>query len=107
MIGRRCINGRCFYKNTLIISLYIFQFTMIAKLVLLAGLFSGLLPVTTAALRLIGLAVPPVLTVKAAWALGPGSIVTVRAVVLNGAEMGSVRYIQDADAGLVLYTQTA
>ena len=44
---------------------------------------------------------------KAAWALGPGSIVTVRAVVLNGVEIGSVRYIQVADAGLALYAQTA
>ena len=80
---------------------------MMTKLLLLAGLLSGSLPVATAAPRLFGLAIPPVLTVKAARALGPGSIVTVRAVVLNGAEMGNVRYVQDADAGLALYAQTA
>lgn len=45
------------------------------------------------------------LTVKAARALGPGSTVTVRAVVLNGAEMGNVRYVQDGEAGLALYAQ--
>jgi hypothetical protein len=52
-------------------------------------------------------AVPPVLTVKAARALGAGSTVTVRAVVLNGPEMGNIRYIQDAEAGLALYAQPA
>ena len=52
-------------------------------------------------------AVPPVLTLKAARALGPGSTVTVRAVVLNGAEMGNIRYVQDAEAGLALYAQAA
>jgi hypothetical protein len=51
--------------------------------------------------------VPPVLTVKAARALGAGSTVTVRAVVLNGPEMGNIRYIQDAEAGLALYAQPA
>lgn len=52
-------------------------------------------------------AVPPVLTVKAARALGAGNTVTVRAVVLNGAEMGNIRYVQDAEAGLALYAQPA
>ncbi|WP_046246989.1 fibronectin type III domain-containing protein [Hymenobacter terrenus] len=46
---------------------------------------------------------PPILSVKAARALGTGTTVTVRAVVLNGAEMGNIRYIQDAEAGLALY----
>ncbi|MDB5270974.1 MAG: hypothetical protein JWP58_4014 [Hymenobacter sp.] len=50
---------------------------------------------------------PPVLTLKAARALGPGSTVTVRAVVLNGAEMGNIRYVQDGEAGLALYAQAA
>ena len=54
-----------------------------------------------------GPAAPPVLTVKAARALGPGSTVTVRAVVLNGAELGNIRYVQDAEAGLALYAQAA
>ncbi|GAB3572858.1 hypothetical protein [Hymenobacter daeguensis] len=52
-------------------------------------------------------AVPPVLTVKAARAQGAGSTVTVRAVVLNGPEMGNIRYVQDAEAGLALYAQPA
>lgn len=52
-------------------------------------------------------AMPPVLSVKAARLLGPGSTVTVRAVVLNGAEMGNVRYVQDGEAGLALYAQPA
>jgi len=51
--------------------------------------------------------VPPVLTVKAARAAGPGATVTVRAVVLNGAELGNIRYIQDSDAGLALYALPA
>ena len=50
---------------------------------------------------------PPVLTLKAARALGSGSTVTVRAVVLNGAEMGNIRYVQDGEAGLALYAQPA
>ena len=52
-----------------------------------------------------GTAVPPVLTLKAARAMAPGSTVTVRAVVLNGAEMGNIRYVQDSGAGLALYAQ--
>ncbi|WP_426061982.1 fibronectin type III domain-containing protein [Hymenobacter sp. B1770] len=74
------------------------------KLLLLAGCLAGLsfsivssAPAQTAA--------PAVLTVKAARALGAGSTVMVRAVVLNGAEMGNIRYIQDAEAGLALYAQ--
>ena len=54
-----------------------------------------------------GPAVPPVLSVKAARALGVGSTVTVRAVVLNGAEMGNLRFVQDGEAGLALYALEA
>ncbi|MBH8567517.1 fibronectin type III domain-containing protein [Microvirga sp. STS02] len=50
---------------------------------------------------------PPVLTLKAARALGAGSTVTVRAVVLNGSEMGNLRFVQDGEAGLALYAQAA
>ena len=50
---------------------------------------------------------PTVLTIKAARALPPGSTVTIRAVVINGTEMGNIRYVQDADAGLALYAQPA
>ena len=73
---------------------------MTTHLLLLAALFSGS-PVAAPAEG----GTPPVLTVKAARALGPGSTVTVRAVVLNGGEMGNIRYIQDGEAGLALYAQ--
>lgn len=77
---------------------------MTNSLLLLAG---GLAGAPAAAPAFPPPAVPPVLTVKAARALGPGSTVTVRAVVLNGAEMGNIRYVQDAEAGLALYAQPA
>ena len=48
-------------------------------------------------------AVPPVLTLRAARAQGAGATVTVRAVVANGAELGNLRFVQDAEAGLALY----
>ncbi|UOQ96585.1 fibronectin type III domain-containing protein [Hymenobacter sp. 5317J-9] len=74
------------------------------KLLTFVSLFAGL---TATAQAAPGPAAPPVLTVKAARALGAGSTVTVRAVVINGAEMGNIRYIQDAEAGLALYAQPA
>jgi len=46
-----------------------------------------------------------VLTLKAARAQPAGATVTVRAVVLNGTEMGNIRYVQDGSAGLALYAQ--
>ncbi len=46
---------------------------------------------------------PAVLPIKAAKALGPGASVTVRGVVTNGPELGAVRFVQDAEAGLALY----
>ena len=79
---------------------------MITKSLLIACLFAGFALAAQAAPPTAP-AVPPVLTVKAARALGPGSTVTIRAVVLNGAEMGNIRYVQDADAGLALYAQAA
>ena len=79
---------------------------MITKSLLIACLFAGF-ALAAQATPPTGPAVPPVLTVKAARALGPGSTVTIRAVVLNGAEMGNIRYVQDADAGLALYAQPA
>ena len=69
---------------------------------LLAGLLTG---GTSETPTLAGPGTPPVLTVKAARALPPGSTVTIRAVVINGSEMGNIRYVQDADAGLALYAQ--
>lgn len=78
---------------------------MKCSFLLLAGVLSG--SVLTAAALPPTLPTPPVLTLKAARALGPGSTVTVRAVVLNGAEMGNIRYVQDGEAGLALYAQAA
>ena len=46
---------------------------------------------------------PAVQSVKAARALGAGATVTIRAVVLNGPELGGLRYVQDGEAGLALY----
>lgn len=74
------------------------------SLFLLAGLLTGT-PSHTPPPP--GSTVPPVLTLKAAKAMPMGSTVTVRAVVINGTEMGNIRYIQDADAGLALYAQPA
>ena len=52
-----------------------------------------------------GSGTPPVLSLKAARAVAAGSTVTVRAVVLNGAEMGNIRYVEDGTGGLALYAQ--
>ncbi len=35
--------------------------------------------------------------------MGAGATVTVRGVVSNGPELGAVRFVQDAEAGLALY----
>ena len=37
--------------------------------------------------------------------MGPGATVTVRGVVLNGSELGNLRFVQDREAGLALYAQ--
>ncbi|MVN77075.1 hypothetical protein GO988_12130 [Hymenobacter sp. HMF4947] len=42
-------------------------------------------------------------SLKAARTLGAGATVTVRAVVLNGAELGGLRFVQDGESGLALY----
>ncbi|HEX8326581.1 MAG TPA: fibronectin type III domain-containing protein [Hymenobacter sp.] len=77
---------------------------MTTTLLLVAGLFSLTFPAAVAAEAP---GVPPVLSVKAARELGAGSTVTVRAVVLNGDEMGNIRYVQDSEAGLALYAHPA
>jgi len=74
------------------------------SLFLLAGLLTGFTSETPTPP---GPGTPPVLTIKAARALPPGSTVTIRGVVINGAEMGNIRYVQDADAGVALYAQPA
>ncbi len=42
-------------------------------------------------------------TVAAARAAAVGSTVTVRGIVLNGSELGSIRYVQDGTGGIALY----
>ena len=37
----------------------------------------------------------------------PGTVVTVRGVVTNGPELGNIRYIQDKEAGLALFSNTS
>ncbi len=46
------------------------------------------------------------ITIAAARALGPGATVTVRGIIINGDELGTIRYIQDPTAGLGLYSST-
>lgn len=43
------------------------------------------------------------ITIAAARALGPLSVVTVKGIVTNGDELGLIRYIQDTTAGLAIY----
>jgi hypothetical protein len=45
-----------------------------------------------------------IITLKAARAQGAGATVTVRGVVLNGPELGGLRFVQDGEAGLALYS---
>lgn len=45
-----------------------------------------------------------IITLKAARAHGAGATVTVRGVVLNGPELGGLRFVQDGEAGLALYS---
>ncbi|RSK43640.1 hypothetical protein [Hymenobacter perfusus] len=47
---------------------------------------------------------PPTLT--AARAAGPGATVTVRGVVTNGPELGQLRFVQDRQAGLAVFSTT-
>lgn len=47
-----------------------------------------------------------VITIAAARNLGPGATVTVRGTVTNGAELGKIRYLQDATAGIAAYPGT-
>ncbi|MCC2546387.1 hypothetical protein LJY25_08015 [Hymenobacter sp. BT175] len=42
-------------------------------------------------------------SISAARVAGPGATVAVRGVILNGPELGAIRYIQDKDAGLAAY----
>lgn len=47
--------------------------------------------------------IPGVLSLKAARTKGAGATVTVRGLVLNGAELGGLRFVQDGESGLALY----
>lgn len=46
-------------------------------------------------------------TISAARQAGPGATVTVRGVVSNGAELGQLRFVQDATAGLAVFSTTS
>lgn len=46
------------------------------------------------------------ITIAAAKALPEGSTVTVRGVVTNGPELGTIRYLQDGTAGIAAYSNT-
>ena len=46
-----------------------------------------------------------VLSVAAARVQGAGAVVTLRAVVLNGPELGRLRFVQDGRAGLALFAR--
>ena len=76
---------------------------MIKSLIRLLAAAALTVPATATLATPPGPAAPPVLTVRAARALGAGATVTVRAVGLNGPELGNLRFVQDADAGLALY----
>jgi len=45
--------------------------------------------------------------IAAARALGVGAVVTVRGIVTNGPELGNIRYLQDATAGVGAYFQSS
>jgi len=46
------------------------------------------------------------ISISAARTLGAGATVTVKGIVLNGDEIGTIRYIQDSTAGLAIYSTT-
>ena len=46
------------------------------------------------------------ITIAAARALGPGNTVTIKGIVTNGNEIGSIRYMQDATAGAAIYSSS-
>ena len=46
------------------------------------------------------------ITIAAARALGAGSTVTVKGIITNGNELGAIRYIQDATAGIAIYSSS-
>jgi hypothetical protein len=81
-----------------LVAVFYFHFMMLSTSLLLAGLAGNLLTGSGP-----GQKAPPILSIKAAKAMGAGANVTVRAVVINGPELGAVRFVQDAEAGLALY----
>lgn len=46
------------------------------------------------------------ISISAARALGVGATITVKGIVTNGDELGTIRYIQDATGGLAAYSST-
>ena len=72
---------------------------IISALTLLAALLGPPTPKPTKPAPAAG-----IITLKAARAQGAGATVTVRGVVLNGPELGGLRFVQDGEAGLALYS---
>jgi len=54
-----------------------------------------------------GVQAQSVITLSAARKAGPGTTITVRGVVSNGPELGALRYIQDREAGLAAFSNSA
>jgi hypothetical protein len=79
-----------------------FLIMLISTLLLAAGLLTGPEaghgPGTPKAPPVVG-----VISLKAARTQGAGATVTVRGLVLNGAELGGLRFVQDGETGLALY----
>ncbi len=46
------------------------------------------------------------ISINAARAQGAGDTVTVKGIVINGSELGGIRYIQDSTAGLAIYSSS-
>ena len=72
--------------------------TLLLAASLLAGPGAGHGPGTPKAPPVVG-----VISLKAARTQGAGATVTVRGLVLNGAELGGLRFVQDGESGLALY----
>jgi hypothetical protein len=77
---------------------FMFIYTLLLATGFLAGPAAGPGPGTPAAPPIAG-----VVSLKAARTKGAGATVTVRGLVLNGAELGGLRFVQDGESGLALY----
>ncbi len=58
----------------------------------------------TALLMLAFISQAQVISIKAARNQGPNATVTIKGIVTNGAELGTIRYMQDSTAGIAIYS---